>query len=521
MIDKNQFKAFKTKVDVLLKHYNAGNYIYVLKETERLNKKFPNNSFLSNLYGSCLQKIGKLHESIKFFKFALKIDKDNLAAQNNLGNSLKLLYEFDEAEKCFLGVLKKDPNHIQSIINLGGIKYELNKLEEAIQLFNKAINLNENLPLAHFNAGLTNQSLGNKEQANKHYNKILKINPKMTIVDRQMSRMIKYTSDNEHFVSMKKKENNDLQDHEFIDLGFALSKAYEDMSDYENAYKYLKKANDIKNNLNKTNDKSIQLSKNLIALYNKINLDNLNPNFDNQKKIIFIVGLPRSGTSLTEQILASHSKVYGCGELTVLEIFIKNLFTDGQKFNLDKLHSYELLNLIRKKFFEHIEKFYQGDKLMFTDKTPQNFMWIGIIKLIFPNSLFIHCSRNPKDNCLSIYKNLFDHGGVNWSYDLNKIVEYFQNYKTVMNYWKTHFANSIIDVTYEDMVNNPETNVKKILNFCKLEFEENCLEFYKNKRAIKTLSINQARQPIYNSSVGSYKNYEKFIHNFFTEIDKS
>ena len=140
-MNKTKFEIFKSKIDKLMNHFNVGNYEYVFKEVQILDKKYPNNSFLFNLSGYCLLNLGKPEESKKFFNYSISIDKNNLAAINNLGNAHKQLYEFEEAEKCFNKVLSKNSKHIQSLINLGGLKYELNKLEEAIELFNKAIEI--------------------------------------------------------------------------------------------------------------------------------------------------------------------------------------------------------------------------------------------------------------------------------------------------------------------------------------------------------------------------------------------
>ena len=518
MIDKNQFEVFKTKVDVLLKHYNAGNYVHVLQETERLNKKYPENSFLFNLSGSCLQKIGRLEDSKKFFNFAIKIEKSNLAALNNLGNSHKLLYEFDEAEDCFKKVLNKNPNHIQSTINLGNLYYELNKLNEAIKLFDKALELDSNLILAHYNAGLTHQSLGNTEKAMFHYNKILNLNPKMTIADRQMNRMIKYTDENDHFKSMRERlDNLDLNQNQKIDINFALGKAYEDLKDYENSYFHLKNGNDLRYELVKEYSmKDIDLSHDLIKRLENTKLP-LNEASNNDNKMIFIIGLPRSGTSLVEQILASHSKVYGGGELTILELLIKKNLTKENKFEKDKLENINNLKTINSVFHKHIKRFYNEDKSIFTDKTPQNFMWIGIIKSVFPNAKFVHCERNPKDNCFSIYKNLFD-GDINWSYNTDTIVQYYKHYKKVMSYWIKDYASSIYTVKYENLISNSEAKIRELLNFCDINFEQSCIEFYNNKRPIKTVSINQARQPIYKSSLNNNQNFEKYLNNFFNQL---
>ena len=519
MIDKNQFEIFKSKVDILLKHYNAGNYNHVLKENERLNKKYPQNSFLFNLSGSCLQKIGRLEDSKKFFNFAIKIDKNNLAAINNLGNSHKLLYEFDEAANCFKKVLNKNPKHIQSIINLGNLKYELNDLNEAIRLFNKALELDNNLILAHYNAGLTHQSLGNTEKAKFHYNKILNLNPKMTIVDRQMNRMIRYTENNDHLKSMKDRlESLDLNENQKIEINFALGKAYEDLKDYEKSFLHLKKGNDLRYNLVKDHAiKDINLSKDLVKKLENLDLSSIDLSLDN-RKIIFIIGLPRSGTSLVEQILGSHSNIYACGEITFLEILIKKQFTIQNKFEKEKLENIENFRMINEKFNNHLEKFYKGEKQIFTDKTPQNFMWLGIIKSIFPNAKFVHCSRDPKDNCLSIYKNLFD-GDINWSYNIDTILSYFKNYKKIMAYWSNNYASSIYNIQYEDLINSSETKIKELLDFCNVKFEKNCIEFYNSKRPIKTVSLNQARQPIYKDSLNSSENFKKYLGDFFKQLN--
>ena len=518
-MDRNKFEIFKKKIDQLMKHYNAGNYQYVLRETHILNKKYPENSFLANLSGSCLQKMGQLEMSKKFFNFAIKIENTNLAAINNLGNSHRLLFEFEEAEKCFNKVLDKNPNHIQSLVNLGNLRYELNNLNEAIELFEKALTLDKNLVLAHYNAGLTYQSLGNHTKATYHYNIIQELQPKITIVDRQMSRMIKYNKQESHLnIMLNKLEKLDLDQHSKVDLNFAIGKAYEDMNDYNKSFFYIERANNIKNSLlNFDVQKDIKLSKDLVD--NFINTIQNNSNTNNkEKKLVFIVGLPRSGTSLIEQIISSHSNVYGGGELIFLEILLKRAFTENNKFIKDKLADDKIFQNVSDKFYDHIRKFYDGKKNIITDKTPQNFMWIGLIKKIFPEAKFIHSIRNPKDNCLSIYKNLFD-GDINWSYNLDNILKYFENYRYIISKYKSEFDKDILDIKYEDLIENPENKIKKILNFCELDFEDACLNFYNNKRAIKTLSISQARQPMYKSSIGTGEKFESNLKDFFIKLN--
>ena len=147
-----------------------------------------------------------------------------------------------------------------------------------------------------------------------------------------------------------------------------------------------------------------------------------------------------------------------------------------------------------------------------------NFVWIGFIKLLFPNSKIIHCSRNPKDNILSLYKNNFD-DSLDFTYNFNDLFVFYREYLELISFWKKEIPEQIIDASYEEIIKNPESEIKKLLDFCGLKFENKCLKFYETKRAIKTVSSNQARQPLYNSSISSYKRYEKYMKEIFTKID--
>ena len=287
-----------------------------------------------------------------------------------------------------------------------------------------------------------------------------------------MSRMIKYTKGEPHLKKIiNKLEKLDLKNQSKVDLNFAIGKAYEDMNDYNKSFFYIERANNIKNSLlNFDVQKDIKLSKDLVD--NFINTIQNNSNTNNkEKKLVFIVGLPRSGTSLIEQIISSHSNVYGGGELIFLEILLKRAFTENNKFIKDKLADDKIFQNVSDKFYDHIRKFYDGKKNIITDKTPQNFMWIGLIKKIFPDAKFIHSIRNPKDNCLSIYKNLFD-GDINWSYNLDNILKYFENYRYIISKYKSEFDKDILDIEYEDLIENPENKIKKILNFCEHDIED-------------------------------------------------
>ncbi len=182
---------------------------------------------------------------------------------------------------------------------------------------------------------------------------------------------------------------------------------------------------------------------------------------------------------------------------------------------IQNLSESEIKN-IAKKYIEFVKKF-SPNSLIFTDKAPLNFIWIGLIKILIPNSKIVHCIRNPKDNILSLYKNDFD-DRLNFTYDFNDLFDFYKEYFELMKSWKKKFSDQIFDVVYEKMVKNPESEIKKLLNFCELEFEKECMNFHNTKRLIKTVSSAQARQPIYDSSLLSYKNYEIYMNDIFLKL---
>ena len=516
-------KVLKQKIERLVNQIQSGNFGLVIRESKILLKKIPNNTFLCNMIGTCYQHLNDLETAKKYFKYILQIDNKNTAALNNLGNVYKNLKNFELAEKTFKEALNLNPSHINALVNLGSVNFELNRYEEAIALYNKAINLNNNVPMAHYNLGLVYQSLGDFEKSKFHFNKLLKNNPTITAADKIISRYTKYTHEmDDHLESMKNKlDKLKLTDVEKINLLFALGKAYEDLKDYKKSFSYLKEGNYLKKKISKYNiEKDTFFFQELKKFFKDIDFKKNNTKTI-QKQIVFIVGMPRSGTSLVEQILSSHSNIYGAGELSYLEDIVKKEFFENNALITNKFEQLKDINFLTKLsdlYNSSINSFKYEEKIV-TDKAPLNFRYIGLIKLIFPNSKIVHCSRSPKDNCLSLYKNFFDEN-LNFSYDQDDLSKFYKEYKDLMIFWNKIIPQFIHNVNYEDLISNHESEIKNLLSFCNLDWERSCLEFYKNKRAIKTVSSAQVRKSIYNSSVDSYKHYEKFLTTLYSSLDK-
>ena len=231
--------------------------------------------------------------------------------------------------------------------------------------------------------------------------------------------------------------------------------------------------------------------------------------------------MPRSGTTLVEQIIASHNEVFGAGELVYLQSVIKKNLIFEKKLSEEKLNN-ELsnqANFLNKEYFEMIN-FHNFKENYFTDKAPPNFRWLGIIKIFFPNSKIIYCKRNAKDNCLSIYKNFFLSEDMKYAFNQNDIANYYNLHLDLMNFWKNKIGDFIYEIEYEKLVSNKEEEIKKLINFCDLKLDPNCLNHHKNKKTpIKTVSISQARMPVYQSSVNSNTNYEKSLSKMFSLLD--
>ena len=240
-----------------------------------------------------------------------------------------------------------------------------------------------------------------------------------------------------------------------------------------------------------------------------------------QKQIVFICGMPRSGSTLVEQMIAAHKEVSGAGELSYVRDTVAKNFLEELRFNKQKIieEASAERNILAEQYIELL-KHHKFETNIITDKAPQNFLWLGFIKIFFPNSKIIHSYRNSKDNCLSIFKNYFPSNDMLWSFDQSNIANYYNLYLDLMSFWKTKFNESIFDVNYEHLVQSPEDELKKIFSFCNLTWDPNCLNFYQSKKTpISTVSVNQASKPIYKSSVNSNEGFSKYLTEMFHILD--
>ena len=503
---------FNKRISILINKFNAKKFNEVINDSLVLLKK-KENDFLWNLLGLSYQNVNQLKKSINCFENSIHINSKNISAYNNLGISHKNLKNYQIAEHNFLKAIDLNDNYLNALVNLGNLKNDTYYFDDAIFFYEKALKIDPNNVLLNLNLANVFQTINEIDKAKFYLNKILNIDPLFTNADFRLSKLEKYELDSDHLDKMLKKLNDQkLDSNQKIYLYFAIAKAYEDIKQFDDCTEYLKKGNNLQRSILNYNPNFYKnLPNKIINLFNQIDYKKFSKSNEG-KNNIFILGMPRSGTSLIEKIISSHSKVESLSETNFIsDMIFKNLFTNFEK-DIDEVNVF-LENNLSQEYNKFLKLFNVKSKIII-DKTLSNFWCIGFIKIFFPDAKIIHSFRSPKDNVLSIYKNLFDtHEG--WLYDETELKEYYSAYKEIMTYWNNIFGNEILNFQYEDLIKNPETQIKSLINFCDLNWEENCLNFYKNNNPIKTLSVNQANQRIYKTSVNKSELFEREIPTLF------
>tara|TARA_B110001452_G_scaffold243365_1_gene226739 strand:+ start:1984 stop:3537 length:1554 start_codon:yes stop_codon:yes gene_type:complete len=508
----------KKNISIIINLYNAKRFEEIIIKGGSLIKKFPDQIIFYNATALAYNQLGRFSEAMVLLKKALKKESNNIFVLNNLGLVCVSSGNEIDAEVYYNKALNLKKDFLDSIINLGNLKMNQNKNEEAKELFTSALAINKNLETTKMALANYHGRTGNFEEAEKIYKEVLITNPSNTVADKSINLIHKYKdAEDEHLKSMENKVQK-IKDKENLQrINFALGKAYEDIGEYKKSFQSYKIANDIVSNNKKYNiNNDYKLFENLKKLFTS---QILKPIKEPNQKIIFILGMPRSGTTLAEQILSSHPNVYGAGELSFLSKAIeKNILNNKKLTNarFETLDSDIFIN-IQKEYLSNLNMF-NFKKEYLVDKAPLNFRWIGFIKIIFPNSKIIHCKRDSMDICWSNYKNSFTSKLLDYSYNFETLSTYYNLYSDLMNYWDTKFKGDIFELVYEDLVTDKEDAIKKLLNFCDLDWNDNCLNFHKNKKSVSTASMAQVRQPMYNTSVKRWKNYSNELINLVEKL---
>ncbi|MFL2844620.1 MAG: tetratricopeptide repeat-containing sulfotransferase family protein [Alphaproteobacteria bacterium] len=530
-LDKNFTSALLNKAVIF---YNLGDYKKAINYYKKIEILEPNNTDNLNNLGVVYSNQKDFEKSVTYFEKALALNKNNPILLRNLARDLMSLEKYDfetgfnRHNKAF-DLLKKaieiNPQFAEAYGSLAVFFSNEQRYDEALEAVNKSIDLKSELDVNYCNAGVIYKNLGDFKSAKFFFHLSLQINPYYTESHRYLSNIIDYTQESDHLNEMNTLlSSNKLTKSMKVDLSFALGKAYEDKKDYKNSSIFIDKGNNLFRSLNNYDIKvKEELAFSIKENFDKELFKNNTLSGNSSIRPIFILGMPRSGTSLVEQILSSHSKVFGGGEIQNLEEVIKKVFMKNNLSDIFKiLNSLKpndnIFSKIGDKYLDEISLI-NNNKIFFTNKMPFNFRLIGMIKLCLPGAKIIHCKRDPIDNCLSNYKNFFISDAMKFSNNLKDLGKFYNLYFDLMKFWNGILPNYIYDINYEDLVNNQKNSIYRLLNFCNLDWEDTCLEFYKTKRAVDTASSVQVRKPTYSSSIDSWKNYKILLKPLLKELD--
>lgn len=426
-------------------------------------------------------------------------------AHYNLAFYLKKQNSFDEAILSYqraldLGISQPEEVYLNmAVIYADNLRKEI--LAEEVLL--KAITLNKSYIPALYNLANIYEDKGNKEKTIEIFQQILVIKPDHAKVLARLLQSKKISDENDANLTALNSciENSEITIGDKIDAYYALGKAYTDCKQYNVSFRNYAHAN----NLN-----ALEMPKYTEAKCESYFEDIINES-KNRKILsasdespVFICGLFRTGSTLIEQILSAHPKVLAGGER---DFFARQVSSDELAFpqGLSNLSGSEL-NKLANEYSNETKKLY-GTEQFVTDKRPDNFVYLDLIKRVFPKAKIIFTTRDSIDNCLSIYFTRLS-SGFDYSVDLKSIAHYYKQHLKLLDHWKSLFQDDLFVLNYDDLISEPETHIKKTLEFLNLDWDDNCLNFYQLKNPVKTASVWQVRQPLYSSSSGRWKNYQ-------------
>ena len=499
-----------------------GRFDAAIAQSQELTKIDPGNAFAWFLLGRATRMHGNLKKASVFLEKAVNLDSNNKQSLLELaycyfgrGQSAKSLDILDQLE------ISETDEAITSA-RLALLYNQLGEHSKPLTLFQNAIIKEPNTARLHFGLAETLRFNGDFAKAEVEYNAALQCDEHCYEAYYELANLRTYTRETNHTRKIETLLNSGVRSKRgAAKLLYALAKEYEDFGENKRAFINMVRAGELLAQINKYDVKSdVSLFKEMADTYTQEYVDSntVAGGFESEVPI-FIVGMPRTGTTLVERILGSHSKVYPGGEHLGLITQLHELIPEAEYASggLVFLSS----NLIRQstrldhkqlgeKYIEQAQGRTQGHPHI-TDKLPINFYYIGLIRQALPNAKIIHMTRYPMDTCISNFKQYFTEGAHLFSYSLEDLSAYYMAYRRLMDHWHNVYPDMILDVSYEDLVNDIEGESRRILNYCNLDFEPECLRFYKNNTPTTSRSARQVREVVYTSSTSGWKRYEKYL----------
>ena len=559
-------------------HNNLGNVQAALGDFKAAVEAYRTALRLDPDYAECLSNLAAALKEVRQYDGALaaadraiELRPDFAEAHNNRGEILFKQARFAEAAESYRAAVDHRQNYVAAMINLSSARKECGDVDAAREILDDVLRRNPDSPRAHNSLGVLLEQLGHGDDAAKRFREAIRLSPDYANAYYQLAQLRGQGLSDEEMEAVERLiGRSETLDNQRMPLAFALACAYENCGDHDRSFFYLDMAKALKSKRSAYDDAQVSqyydsISKAFDADFPKsegvvggplqasctrrgardgqerrapirarqgrrarLSLqgpsDHTLAAADHRHRPegprpVFILGMPRSGTSLTEQILSSHPDVHGAGELSFMEDTISEAsHRTGKPFP-------ELSSSLTPALLDDLGALYlgrltarSGNEAVVVDKTPMNFQYIGFIARILPDARFIHCRRNPVDNCLSIFKLPFEESH-SYAHGLESLGKYYKRYAGLMAHWNRIVPDRIATVAYEDLVADFEAETRRLLEFLDLPFSASVLAFHKTKRIVKTPSASQIRQPIYSTSVDRWKKYRKHLGPLLTQLE--
>ncbi len=515
-------KALTIRPDLAETHNNLGYALQTLDRTEDAIAHYekaieiqPDYAEAHNNLGNVIYKLGRSQEAIAHYEKALVTKPRYAEACNNLANVLVALGRLEEAIAYYEQALAIIPNDAEAHDHLGNTLHMLGRSEDAIPHHETAIAIKPKDAEFHSNLGQALHALGRLDDAKQAFDTALASTPGKARYYWMLANSKRFTPGDNQLIKMIElaRDANSLPVEEQIGLHFALGKAFADVGDRHQSFQHLLQGNSLKRQQVAYDEaRTLEEFERVRRVFTANLLRDTRGLGEPSSVPIFIVGLPRSGTTLVEQILASHQKVFGAGELIeVGRLTAAICGPDGSSFpEAVATMSGERLRQLGEIYLSTVRRMAPTAERV-VDKMMSNFTYAGLIHLALPNARIIWTRRDPRDTALSCFSILFAKG-LEYTYDLAELGRYYRGYHSLMRHWRAVLPKgAILEVHYEEVVESLEEQARRIVAHCGLEWDERCLSFHKTARSVRTASATQVRQPIYRSSVGRWRPYEHLL----------
>jgi tetratricopeptide (TPR) repeat protein len=551
-------RAIELKPDYAGAHNNLGVALYDLGRFEEAIASYrraleiePGYAEAGYNLGNALMSAGRLDEAIASYQQAIALRPELADIHNALGIALRQAGRRDEAAASYLCATAVNPKHFEAYRNLGIVAFEANRSEdaasyyqraaainpdsaeaqgdlgnamralgrfdEALAHYNKALTMKPDYANAHHNLGVALKMLGRTDEARRALERAVQLAPRQVLFHAGLADLTRYAAGNRHLAAMEKlaRDLATLGVEDQIQLHFSLAKAFADLAQHDRSFRHLLAGNALKRpQISYDEAGALGQFDRIRAIFTRAVMQERRGVGYYSSVPIFIIGMPRSGTTLVEQMLASHPKVFGAGELTDFQDAAVRVATrTGSVASFPEMilpMGSEELFAIGADYVAHVrDRAPSAERI--TNKMPGNFVAAGLVHLALPNARILHIRRNPVDTCFSNFSTLFaaEHP---WAYDLGELGRYYRAYAALMEYWRELLPEEVmIEVQYESLVTDFETQSRRIVAHCGLEWNDACLGFYRTERPVLSASMVQVRQPVYQHSVGRWLPYKDML----------